>query len=122
MNRDPRLTAQPLVEVVQELQLLHAPSTVTPALVTVFDDANWSVALGLVQELRAGGINAEVYLGERRDLRRQVQYADRKGVPLVLFVHSPGYAGAASPRSPAMPHTARSGFGGIGRSMGAGGS
>uniref|UniRef100_A0A831X1W8 Histidine--tRNA ligase n=1 Tax=Thermorudis peleae TaxID=1382356 RepID=A0A831X1W8_9BACT len=74
-----------VVEVVQELQLLHAPSTVTQALVTVFDDESWGVALGLVQELRAGGVAAEVYLGERRDLRRQVQYADRKGVPLVLF-------------------------------------
>ncbi len=74
-----------IVEVVQELQLLHVPTTVSQALVTVFDDQHWGVALRLTQQLRAGGINAEVYLGERRDLRRQIQYADRKGIPVVLF-------------------------------------
>jgi hypothetical protein len=44
------------------------------------------------------------------------------GLPLLLFLHSPGFAGTTSAKSPAMPHTNRGGFGGIGRSMGAGGS
>ncbi len=74
-----------IVEVVQELQLLHVPTTVSQVLVTVFDDQHWGVALQLAQQLRADGINAEVYLGERRDFRRQIQYADRKGIPVALF-------------------------------------
>jgi histidyl-tRNA synthetase len=74
-----------VVEVVQELQLLQTPPTVSQALVTVFDDERWGEALRIAQALRAHGINAEVYLGERRELRRQIQYADRKGIPVVLF-------------------------------------
>ena len=74
-----------VVEVVQELQLLHTAPTVSHTLVTVFDDQHWGDALRLARDLRANGINAETYLGERRDLRRQLQYADRKGIPIVLF-------------------------------------
>jgi hypothetical protein len=48
-------------------------------------------------------------------------YHYRPGIPLILFVHSPGYAGPST-RSPAMPSTNRGGIGGTGRSMGAGGS
>ncbi len=48
-------------------------------------------------------------------------YHHRAGVPLVFFVHGPGYAGS-SVRSPAMPSVNRGGFGGIGRAVGAGGS
>jgi hypothetical protein len=57
---------------------------------------------------------------------RQVGHKDtthyrRTGIPLILFVHSPGYAGPST-RSPAMPSTNRGGIGGTGRAMGAGGS
>jgi hypothetical protein len=48
-------------------------------------------------------------------------YHHRTGVPLLLFVHSRGYAGSSA-RSPAMPNTHRGGFGGTGRALGAGGS
>ena len=43
-------------------------------------------------------------------------------VPLFFFVHSPGYAGSAVGKSAASPSVARGGFGGVGRSVGAGGS
>ena len=43
-------------------------------------------------------------------------------VPLIFFVHSPGYAGGSYGRAPASPTVSRSGFGGVGRTMGAGGS
>ena len=36
-------------------------------------------------ELRAAGLRAEVYLNERRSLRDQLTYANRKGVPFVVF-------------------------------------
>jgi|SRR6478736_3146718 len=45
----------------------------------------------------------------------------RTGVPVVFFVHSYGYAGGSYGRSAASPTVSRSGFGGVGRSMGAGG-
>ncbi|WP_038038775.1 histidine--tRNA ligase [Thermorudis peleae] len=74
-----------VVEVVQELHLLTAPSTVSDAMVVLFDPASDAAVLGLLRELREAGLNAEAYLGERRDLRRQLQYADRKGIPFALF-------------------------------------
>ena len=46
----------------------------------------------------------------------------RRGVPLILFVHGPGYAGSASPRATAQPSVNRGGLGGMGRAMGASGS
>jgi hypothetical protein len=48
-------------------------------------------------------------------------HTHRAHIPLLLFVHSPGYAGPST-RSPAMPNTNRGGIGGTGRSFGAGGS
>jgi hypothetical protein len=52
---------------------------------------------------------------------RDTTHRRHMGIPLILFVHSPGYAGSST-RSPAMPSTNRGGIGGTGRSMGAGGS
>ena len=46
----------------------------------------------------------------------------RTGVPLILFLHSPGYAGGSSTRPNAMPSVNKGGIGGMGRSHGAGGS
>jgi histidyl-tRNA synthetase len=50
------------------------------------EDDGVADALALVSELRAVGLRAEVYLNERRGLRDQLSYADRKGVPLVAIV------------------------------------
>ena len=75
-----------IIDVIQELNLLPQPQTVTDVLVTIFGDEGLGASLGFVSQLRAAGINAEVYLGERRDLRRQMQYADRKGIPLAAFL------------------------------------
>ncbi|MFO7271731.1 MAG: histidine--tRNA ligase [Sphaerobacter thermophilus] len=75
-----------IIDVIQELNLLPQPRTVTDVLVTIFGDEELGASLGFVSQLRAAGINAEVYLGERRDLRRQMQYADRKGIPLAAFL------------------------------------
>ena len=50
------------------------------------EDDGTASALALVTELRADGLRAEVYLNERRGLRDQFTYANRKGVPYVLLV------------------------------------
>lgn len=74
-----------IIDVIQELALLPQQRTVTDALVTIFSDDLLGASLGLVSQLRNAGVDAEVYLGERRDLRRQMQYANRKGIPVVAF-------------------------------------
>ncbi|HET8631330.1 MAG TPA: histidine--tRNA ligase [Thermomicrobiales bacterium] len=83
-----------VLEVVQEYNLLPAPSSVAEVLVALVrdapdappgDDPGIQAALALVDELRAAGLRAEVYLNERRSLRDQLSYANRKGVPLVAI-------------------------------------
>jgi histidyl-tRNA synthetase len=49
------------------------------------DDDGTAAALALVTELRAAGLRAEVYLNERRGLRDQFSYANRKGIPYILL-------------------------------------
>jgi histidyl-tRNA synthetase len=52
--------------------------------VAVLDPARWVEYLRLAEELRAAGVAAELYLDEHR-LDRQLRYADRKGIPLVVI-------------------------------------
>lgn len=75
-----------LVEVVDEYGLLPTPETVSEVLVIAVEEQQRSEILRVAQELRANGIDAEVYLGERVDLRRQLQYANRKGIPFAIIV------------------------------------
>ncbi len=42
--------------------------------------------MNVVTRLRRSGVAAEIYPDERAPLRRQIQYADRKGIPVVAFV------------------------------------
>lgn len=77
-----------IIDVIQELDLLPMPNTVTSVLVTIFPGSYEleSYSLDFVSRLRRSGVNAEIYLDERRDLRRQGQYADKKGIPIVAFL------------------------------------
>lgn len=75
-------------EVIAEFGLLPPVRTVAQVLVAIVRDAQGdgtADALALVTELRAAGLRAEVYLNERRGLRDQFSYADRKGVPFIAI-------------------------------------
>lgn len=61
---------------------------------------------------------AAVRVGHDQENARTTYY---RGGHAVIFVHSYGYAGSSYGRSAASPTVSRSGFGGVGRSMGAGG-
>ena len=66
---------------------LYPPSlggTVVQALVAVFDDDTRPQATRLAADLRRAGIRCELHLESRR-LGRQLQAADRRGIPLVLL-------------------------------------
>lgn len=75
-----------IVDVIQELGLVRPKSTVSDVLVTIFSEELLSASLGLVSSLRRASVDAEIYLDERRDLRRQVQYANKRGIPVVAFL------------------------------------
>ncbi len=74
-----------IVDVILELGLLEAPRTVAQVLVTLFDADHLLPALALARELRAAGLRADLYPEPAR-LRKQLRYADQKGVPYVLIL------------------------------------
>lgn len=64
------------------------PADVVPsarALVVNFGNQAVTAAWKLVQSLRASGIATEIYPDEAK-LKKQLAYADRKGIPYVVFV------------------------------------
>lgn len=62
--------------------------TVVEALVTVFEPGLQGETLKLASELRAGGIRTEAFMQPKKSIGKQVQYADRKGVRVVVFLGS----------------------------------
>jgi histidyl-tRNA synthetase len=73
-----------LLDALERLGLASGDSATAQVLVTVLDRARWLDCLRIAEELRAAGVPAELYLDERR-LDRQLQYANRKKIPLVVI-------------------------------------
>jgi histidyl-tRNA synthetase len=80
------LGVERIVDVIQELGLVEPRGSVSDVLVTLFNEEMIGPSLGLVMALRRAEVNAEIYLDARRDLRRQLQYADKRGIPVVAFL------------------------------------
>ena len=59
--------------------------TTTQALVPLFAPETMAAAFALAGELRAAGINTEVY-PEPRDLKAQLAFANKKGIPLAALL------------------------------------
>lgn len=59
--------------------------TVVQVLVTVFGDETRRNAAKLTAELRAGGINTELFMEDKK-LGKQFNHADKKGIPLVAVL------------------------------------
>jgi histidyl-tRNA synthetase len=56
-----------------------------PVVVTVMDRERMADYMGLVGELRAAGIRAEVYLGNPKNFGNQLKYADKRGSPVAII-------------------------------------
>jgi histidyl-tRNA synthetase len=70
-----------------ELYPAHIGGTVVQALVTVFGDETRAASTALTAELRAGGVRTELYLQDK-NVGKQINYADKKGIPLVALLGS----------------------------------
>lgn len=75
-----------IFDVIQERNLVEAPSTVSKALVTIFTEETIGDSLALVGDLRRAGVSCEIFVGEKLELRRQMQFANRKGIPLTIIL------------------------------------
>jgi histidyl-tRNA synthetase len=65
--------------------LADEATTATQALVTLFASETVAASLAVARSLRAAGLRAEVYV-EPRDLKPQLAFANRKGIPLAAIL------------------------------------
>lgn len=61
-------------------------ATVVQVLVTVFDEASQLDALRLASDIRGVGLRVETYMDARKNLGKQIGYADSKGISLVAII------------------------------------
>lgn len=78
-----------IIDLMDVLNLYPAEigGTVVQVIVTVFDDATRGASTKLAAELRAAGVNTELYLQDK-NVGKQINYADKKGIPLVALLGS----------------------------------
>jgi len=71
-----------------ELKAIELKKATADVLVTTMDRTRISDYLAIVNEIRMAGINAELYMGETKNLNKQLKYADRVGIPLAVIAGS----------------------------------
>jgi histidyl-tRNA synthetase len=74
-----------LIAALEELRLLPSAKASAAVLVTVFGPETQAYSLRAARELRKAGVNAEVYLDASAKLAKQIKYATRKGIPMVVI-------------------------------------
>lgn len=73
------------LEAAQQFGLIPEAKTRTRVLVTVFDEDLAGLSLEVAKNLRAAGVNTEVYT-EAGKLDKQLKYANRRDIPYVVIV------------------------------------
>jgi histidyl-tRNA synthetase len=73
-----------LFDALEEMKLIDAPATVQ-VLVVNFDEELQDTYVQLASELRAAGINAELYY-EAVKLDKQFKYAEAKNIPYAIII------------------------------------
>ncbi|HEX9974861.1 MAG TPA: His/Gly/Thr/Pro-type tRNA ligase C-terminal domain-containing protein, partial [bacterium] len=74
-----------IIDVMTELKMLPESKTKTRVLVTIFDEATRLASLDVVKNVRAAGINTEIFF-DASGLKKQFKYADKKGIPYVVIL------------------------------------
>ncbi len=74
-----------LMTALKNLGKLDASVSVAPVLVTVMDGEAMGEYQRFTQQLREGGIRAEMYQGNWKKFGNQLKYADRRGCPVAVI-------------------------------------
>jgi histidyl-tRNA synthetase len=77
-----------LFAALQKLGRLPLQSATAYALVTIMEPARLADYQRLTRQLRQAGINTELYLGEEKSPGKQLQYANRLGIPVAILMGS----------------------------------
>ena len=71
-----------------ELKAIELKRATSEVLVTAMDKERINDYLEIVNEIRRAGINAELFLGETKNLNKQLKYGDRVGIPIAVIAGS----------------------------------
>ncbi len=74
-----------LLTVLEATNLLQKSKASAAVLVTIFDESCTEYSLRAASELRRAGVNTEIYLETQAKLAKQMKYAERKEIPLVVI-------------------------------------
>ena len=80
-----------LIAAMEGLGLVSSAQTPAPVLIVFFDETRFADYAGLARQLRSEGIGVEVY-PQPRPLKKQLQYADRKGFSIALIAGADEFA------------------------------
>jgi histidyl-tRNA synthetase len=71
-----------------KLQMISPRKSFADVIVTTMDRGRMADYFGMASELRASGLRVEVFLGDTRRIPKQLQYADRLGIPVAVICGS----------------------------------
>jgi histidyl-tRNA synthetase len=74
------------IEAMEQFKLFPKEKTTTSALVTVFSKDFIKMSTMVAQNLRENGVSTEVYPNEKVSLKKQLKYADKKGVRWLIVI------------------------------------
>jgi histidyl-tRNA synthetase len=77
-----------LFAALQKLGRLPMQSATAQVLVTIMEPERLADYQRLTRQLRQSGINTEMYLGEEKSPGKQLQYANRQGIPVAILMGS----------------------------------
>jgi len=77
-----------LLAALEKLGLVEAGWATARVLITVMDRDRIADYLAITREVREAGIPAEIYMGEAAGLKKQIAYADKVGIPVVIIAGS----------------------------------
>jgi histidyl-tRNA synthetase len=77
-----------MLAALMELKAIDLRRATAEVLVTTMDKNRIKDYLTIAAEIRSAGLNAELYLGETKNLNKQLKYADRVGIPLAVIAGS----------------------------------
>ena len=81
-----------LLAALLELKAMKLESSVSKVLVTVMDKEKLPQYLEMLNEIREAGIPAEIYVGDSKNITKQIKYADKVGIPFAVIAGSDEFA------------------------------
>jgi len=81
-----------LLAALMSRNLISTQTTISQVLVTAMDSDRMPEYIKILNEIRAAGFRAEIFLGETKNLTKQMKYGDKIGIPVAVILGSDEFA------------------------------